>query len=131
MEHLPAARRDRSPDCHRLYFRRPEPGGDCDYLINYDIHWNPVRIIQRFGRIDRIGSRNPAIQLVNFWPTPNLDHYINLKHRVEARMALVDISATQEDNPLAIQQLDDLVDDEELRYRDRQLPAPQRRSARS
>ena len=94
---------------------------DCDYLINYDIHWNPVRIIQRFGRIDRIGSRNPAIQLVNFWPTPNLDHYINLKHRVEARMALVDISATQEDNPLAIQQLDDLVDDEELRYRDRQL----------
>ena len=94
---------------------------DCDYLINYDIHWNPVRIIQRFGRIDRIGSRNPAIQLVNFWPTPNLDHYIKLKHRVEARMALVDIAATQEDNPLATKKLEDLVDDTELRYRDRQL----------
>jgi len=94
---------------------------DCDYLINYDIHWNPVRIIQRFGRIDRIGSRNPAIQLVNFWPTPNLDQYIKLKHRVEARMALVDIAATQEDNPLATRKLDDLVDEAELRYRDRQL----------
>ena len=72
---------------------------DCDYLINYDIHWNPVRIIQRFGRIDRIGSINSSVQLVNFWPTSNLDKYINLKNRVEAKMALVDIAATQEDNP--------------------------------
>lgn len=73
---------------------------DCDYLINYDIHWNPVRIIQRFGRIDRIGSRNSQIQLVNFWPNMNLDDYINLKNRVESRMYMLDISATGEDNVL-------------------------------
>ena len=59
---------------------------DCDYLINYDIHWNPVRIIQRFGRIDRIGSQNAQIQLVNYWPDMTLDEYINLKGRVESRM---------------------------------------------
>mgnify|MGYP001139447227 CR=1 FL=1 len=94
---------------------------DADCLINYDIHWNPVRIIQRFGRIDRIGSRNKNIQLINFWPTDDLNKYINLKDRVEARMALVDIAATQEDNPLATRKLDDLVDEAELRYRDRQL----------
>ena len=73
---------------------------DCDFLINYDIHWNPVRIIQRFGRIDRIGSKNKVIQLVNFWPNMKLDDYINLKNRVEDRMALTDISATGEDNVL-------------------------------
>ncbi len=73
---------------------------DCDYLINYDIHWNPVRIIQRFGRIDRIGSKNKVIQLVNFWPNMNLDDYINLKNRVENRMYMLDISATGEDNVL-------------------------------
>lgn len=73
---------------------------DCDYLINYDIHWNPVRIIQRFGRIDRIGSKNAKIQLVNFWPNINLDDYINLKNRVESRMYMLDISATGEDNVL-------------------------------
>lgn len=73
---------------------------DCDYLINYDIHWNPVRIIQRFGRIDRIGSKNSQIQLVNFWPNMNLDDYINLKNRVESRMYMLDISATGEDNVL-------------------------------
>lgn len=73
---------------------------DCDYLINYDIHWNPVRIIQRFGRIDRIGSTNHVIQLVNFWPNINLDDYINLKNRVENRMYILDISATGEDNVL-------------------------------
>ncbi|HEY9175898.1 MAG TPA: helicase-related protein [Verrucomicrobiae bacterium] len=93
---------------------------DCDYLVNYDIHWNPVRIIQRFGRIDRIGSLNPAVQLVNFWPTPNLDNYISLKHRVEARMALVDLAATLEDNLLKQDELQDLIKDD-LRYRDRQL----------
>lgn len=92
---------------------------DCDTIVNYDVHWNPVRIIQRFGRIDRIGSRNDAVQLVNFWPTKNLDNYINLKHRVEARMALVDVSATQEDNLLQ-DELEDLIH-EDLRYRDRQL----------
>jgi superfamily II DNA or RNA helicase len=93
---------------------------DCDFLVNYDIHWNPVRIIQRFGRIDRIGSLNPSIQLVNFWPTPNLDQYISLKHRVEARMALVDIAATLEENLLKPEELEDLIKDD-LRYRDRQL----------
>ncbi|WP_229637857.1 helicase-related protein [Pseudomonas aeruginosa] len=93
---------------------------DCDYLINYDIHWNPVRIIQRFGRIDRIGSPNLAIQLVNFWPTPDLNKYINLKNRVEARMALVDIAATAEDNILQAEDLEDLIK-QDLRYRDKQL----------
>lgn len=93
---------------------------DCDFIVNYDIHWNPVRIIQRFGRIDRIGSLNETVQLVNFWPTPNLDKYITLKHRVEARMALVDIAATLEDNLLKPEELEDLIK-EDLRYRDRQL----------
>lgn len=91
---------------------------DCDYLINYDIHWNPVRIIQRFGRIDRIGSINESVQMVNFWPTDNLDNYIRLKTRVEARMALVDITATAEDNLL--DRVKDIVEDE-LTYRDKQL----------
>lgn len=90
---------------------------DCDYLVNYDIHWNPVRIIQRFGRIDRLGSVNEAVQLVNFWPTQDLNKYINLKSRVEARMALVDLTATGHDNLLVDQE--QLADD--LRYRDRQL----------
>jgi SNF2 family DNA or RNA helicase len=93
---------------------------DCDYLVNYDIHWNPVRIIQRFGRIDRIGSINTTVQLVNFWPTQDLNKYINLKNRVEARMALVDIAATQEENILNADELQDLIKDD-LKYRDKQL----------
>ena len=93
---------------------------DCDFLINYDIHWNPVRIIQRFGRIDRLGSRNDKIQLVNFWPTKDLDNYINLKERVEARMALVDVTATGEDNILNTEQIEELITDD-LKYRNRQL----------
>lgn len=93
---------------------------DCDYLINYDIHWNPVRIIQRFGRIDRIGSQNKTVQLVNFWPTPDLNKYIKLKSRVEARMALVDIAATNEDNLLRPEDVEELIS-EELKYRDKQL----------
>jgi hypothetical protein len=93
---------------------------DCDLLVNYDIHWNPVRIIQRFGRIDRIGSPNDTIQLVNFWPTPDLNKYINLKNRVEARMALVDISATNEDNVLTNAELEELIH-QDLKYRDKQL----------
>ncbi|MBN2499312.1 MAG: DEAD/DEAH box helicase family protein [Anaerolineales bacterium] len=93
---------------------------DCDFLVNYDIHWNPVRVIQRFGRIDRIGSINPTVQLVNFWPTQDLDKYIALKTRVEARMALVDVAATNDDNLLNTEAIEDLITDE-LRYRDRQL----------
>ena len=93
---------------------------DCDFLINYDIHWNPVRIIQRFGRIDRLGSRNKSIRLVNFWPTRDLDSYINLKERVESRMALVDLTATGEDNILNTEQIQDIVS-EDLKYRNRQL----------
>lgn len=76
---------------------------DCDYLINYDIHWNPVRIIQRFGRVDRIGSKNKVIQLVNYWPDISLDEYINLKERVENRMVIVDVTATGDDNVLSAQ----------------------------
>ena len=93
---------------------------DCDYLINYDIHWNPVRIIQRFGRIDRIGSINHSVQLVNFWPTSDLNRYIKLKNRVEARMALVDITATQGDNLLEPEDVQDVITDD-LKYRDQQL----------
>ena len=88
---------------------------DCDYLVNYDIHWNPVRIIQRFGRIDRIGSKNEFIQLVNFWPDMTLDDYINLKSRVETRMKISVMTSTGDD---------DLINPEEkgdLEYRKQQL----------
>ena len=91
---------------------------DCDWLINYDIHWNPVRIIQRFGRIDRIGSPNERIQLVNFWPNMELDEYINLEQRVSGRMVLLDISATGEEN-LIEQQSGNPMND--LEYRRKQL----------
>jgi superfamily II DNA/RNA helicase len=93
---------------------------DCDQLVNYDIHWNPVRIIQRFGRIDRIGSRNESVQLINFWPVADLDQYLNVKHRVEARMALADLAATQTDNLLDQQQIEDLIH-QDLRFRNHQL----------
>lgn len=90
---------------------------DCDCLVNYDIHWNPVRIIQRFGRIDRIGSTNDFIQLVNFWPNMELDEYINLEARVSGRMVLLDISATGEENVIEgnSKQMND------LEYRRKQL----------
>ncbi len=88
---------------------------DCDYLINYDIHWNPVRIIQRFGRIDRIGSKNAQIQLVNYWPDMTLDEYINLKGRVESRMKVTVMTATGDDNLLSPEEKDD------LEYRKQQL----------
>ncbi len=88
---------------------------DCDYLINYDIHWNPVRIIQRFGRIDRIGSKNDVIQLVNFWPDLSLDDYINLKARVETRMKISVMSSTGDDNPISEEEKGD------LEYRKQQL----------
>ncbi|MBQ4435804.1 MAG: DEAD/DEAH box helicase family protein, partial [Clostridia bacterium] len=88
---------------------------DCDYCVNYDIHWNPVRIIQRFGRIDRIGSRNEFIQLVNFWPDMTLDDYIKLKNRVETRMKITVMSATGDDNPIDPEEKGD------LEYRKQQL----------
>lgn len=87
---------------------------DCDFLINYDIHWNPVRIIQRFGRIDRIGSPNQQIQLVNYWPDISLDEYINLKERVENRMVIADVTATGDDNVLTAKSSD-------IAYRKEQL----------
>ncbi len=73
---------------------------DCDLVVNYDIHWNPVRLMQRFGRIDRLGSRNKQVSMINFWPTEDLDRYLNLKNRVEARMALANAAATGLDDPL-------------------------------
>jgi hypothetical protein len=91
---------------------------DCDWLVNYDIHWNPVRIIQRFGRIDRIGSPNQNIQLVNFWPNMELEEYIGLEQRVSGRMVLLDVSATGEEN-LIEQQSGDPMND--LEYRRKQL----------
>ncbi len=91
---------------------------DCDYLINYDIHWNPVRIIQRFGRIDRIGSKNDVIQLVNFWATKDLDEYINLQQRVRGRMVLLDVSATGEENVIEADESKEMKD---LEYRRKQL----------
>lgn len=91
---------------------------DCDCLINYDIHWNPVRIIQRFGRIDRLGSINSKVQLVNFWPNVEIDEYIRLERRVKAKMTMMDISATGEEN--LIEETDrDLMND--LEYRRKQL----------
>lgn len=91
---------------------------DCDYLVNYDIHWNPVRIIQRFGRIDRLGSKNEQIQLVNFWPNMELNEYINLESRVKGKMVLLDISATGEENLIEMNGNDEMTD---LEYRRRQL----------
>ena len=88
---------------------------DCDYLVNYDIHWNPVRIIQRFGRIDRIGSQNKYIQLVNFWPDMTLDDYINLKSRVETRMKISVMTSTGDDNLINPEEKGD------LEYRKQQL----------
>jgi SNF2 family DNA or RNA helicase len=88
---------------------------DCDYVINYDIHWNPVRIIQRFGRVDRIGSPNKSIQLVNYWPDISLDDYINLRERVESRMMIADVTATGDDNVLSAQANDVSYRKEQLR----------------
>ena len=91
---------------------------DCDTVVNYDIHWNPVRIVQRFGRVDRLGTRNSSVQLVNFWPNIDLDEYINLEKRVSSRMTLLDVSATGEENLLTA---DDATVMNDLEYRRRQL----------
>ena len=89
---------------------------DCDLIVNYDIHWNPVRLMQRFGRIDRLGSRNRQVGMINFWPTADLDRYLDLKNRVEARMALADATATGDDDPLT-----EAVVKSDLGFRDEQL----------
>ena len=91
---------------------------DADFLINYDIHWNPVRVVQRFGRIDRIGSRNKVIQLVNFWPNVDLDTYLNLEQRVKGRMVMLNTAATGEDDLLNINLSKEMND---LKYRRKQL----------
>ena len=98
---------------------------DCDTVINYDIHWNPVRLIQRFGRIDRIGSRNPTVRMVNFWPTKDMDVYLRLENRVRARMVLADMTATGDSDPLTeegIQMELDFRDQQLLKLRDRIVP---------
>ena len=96
---------------------------DCDYLINYDIHWNPVRVIQRFGRIDRIGSKNDVIQLVNFWPTQDLNEYIDLEDRVKNRMQLLNIGSTGDENLFEIEEdeEDKKLDKDEMTFRHKQL----------
>ena len=98
---------------------------DCDTVVNYDIHWNPVRIMQRFGRIDRLSTKNAEVQMWNFWPTDNFDQYLNLKNRVEARMALVDVSATGSDDLLSNEEPnrenDKTLIQNELKFRDHQL----------
>ncbi len=91
---------------------------DCDTVLNYDIHWNPVRLIQRLGRIDRIGSRNPSVHMINYWPTDDMDDYLDLKNRVHARMALADLTATGSDDPLTVAEENAQL---ELRFRDEQL----------
>lgn len=93
---------------------------DCDCVINFDIHWNPVRIIQRYGRIDRLNSPNAKIRMHNFWPTKDLDKYIDLKRRVEARMIMVDMTATGEDNVISDKDIEDIITDD-MRFRTRQL----------
>ncbi|MDE2991332.1 MAG: helicase-related protein [Chloroflexota bacterium] len=93
---------------------------DCDTVLNYDIHWNPVRLIQRFGRIDRIGSRSQAVRMVNYWPTKDMDLYLDLENRVVARMALVDLTASGGDDPFTEDELREVAQ-LELNFRDRQL----------
>ena len=92
---------------------------DCDTVLNYDIHWNPVRIIQRFGRIDRIGSRNLSVRMINYWPTEDMEVYLRLQSRVEARMALADAAATGSEDPLNESAYEQAQ--MELNFRDRQL----------
>ena len=89
---------------------------DCDTVLNYDIHWNPVRLIQRFGRIDRIGSRSSVVHMVNYWPTADMDAYLRLENRVQARMALADVAASGDEDPFAEEEAQ-----QELKFRDEQL----------
>ena len=89
---------------------------DCDTVLNYDIHWNPVRLVQRFGRIDRIGSRNPSVHMVNYWPTKDMEAYLRLQNRVQARMALADLAASGDEDPFSEEDME-----RDLRFRDAQL----------
>ena len=89
---------------------------DCDTVLNYDIHWNPVRLVQRFGRIDRIGSRNPSVHMVNYWPTKDMEAYLRLQSRVQARMALADLTASGDEDPFSEEDME-----RDLRFRDAQL----------
>jgi len=98
---------------------------DCDCVVNYDIHWNPVRIVQRFGRIDRLGSSNAVIRLVNFWPNMDLDTYIGLERSVSSKMMLLDVSATGEENLIEAQAGNQMND---LEYRRQQLETLQSRA---
>ena len=91
---------------------------DCDTVVNYDIHWNPVRLVQRFGRIDRIGSRNPSVHMVNYWPTDDMETYLRLQNRVQARMALADLTASGDEDPFSEADME-----RDLRFRDAQLLA--------
>ena len=93
---------------------------DCDTVLNYDIHWNPVRLVQRFGRIDRIGSRNPSVQMVNYWPTEDMETYLRLQNRVQARMALADLTASGDEDPFNEEDMAEAMA-RELRFRDAQL----------
>ncbi len=110
-----ARRRNRHSDRRQTASPRVKNLQDCDYLVNYDIHWNPFASSSASVASTCIGSLNHEIQLVNFWPTPDLNKYINLKNRVEARMALVDIAATNEDNILNAKDLEELVQND-LRF---------------
>ncbi len=89
---------------------------DCDTVLNYDIHWNPVRLVQRFGRIDRIGSHNPSVHMVNYWPTEDMEAYLHLQNRVQARMALADVTASGDEDPFSEEHMA-----QDLRFRDAQL----------
>ena len=89
---------------------------DCDTVLNYDIHWNPVRLVQRFGRIDRIGSHNPSVHMVNYWPTDDMEAYLRLQSRVQARMALADLTASGDEDPFSEEDME-----RDLRFRDAQL----------
>ena len=94
---------------------------DCDTVLNYDIHWNPVRLIQRFGRIDRLGSQNPSIQMINYWPTRDMDFYLKLESRVRARMALADVAATGDDDTLNDESELEAAAHGDIKFRDQQL----------
>ena len=131
-DHAPNAHSESAPDANGIdiviatdCLAEGQNLQDCDLVVNYDIHWNPVRLMQRLGRIDRIGTTSAAVHMVNFWPTENLDRYLGLKNRVEARMVLADAAATGKDDPLGLDRTGveqaKRSAEAELTFRDRQL----------